>query len=199
DCDTLALLGAKEGHLYLAMHLIQEWHRVNVYDYQTDSQQLTLLFSFYQPDHIAPNMMPGFNHFGYLNVNFSEFGFDSANQQLYFTDGQNILSTPMKIQLTSEPAKESRLIPIINRVYRLGFNRYIAVLGYENTTNQRIRIPRGPNNLITGANYTVHPPTTFYPGKHDSSFYVIFDSRDKVVWTLDGTTITITKELAGQH
>jgi hypothetical protein len=151
DCDAVTLLGAKDNHLYLAIQLMNEWNRFNIYDYQVDTKTLTLISSIYQPENLDPLMLLGATHFGYSTLNFSETGFDPATQTVYLTDTQNIfgalLTPPVTPTPTTPPTTTSGVVrPVLEFVYRNGDGKYTAVFGYKNESNQPVAIKIGPNN-----------------------------------------------------
>ncbi|HOJ76856.1 MAG TPA: VCBS repeat-containing protein [Bacillota bacterium] len=203
--DGIALLGADQNYLYLSIHLTDEWNRVNTYRYNLTTDHLEPLWSYYDSKQIDPTMMLGMTHFGYLPYDFSEFGFNSENKLLYFTDTQNILSTVLEPQTALSPTQpptqpptqeiQPKLKPVLIRVEKIGPRTYRAVFGYVNSTKKPIFVPLGTNNHLNRFYFGVILPISFISGEH-KAFSVEFDKSETVSWTLNGITVTASKENA---
>ena len=86
------------------------------------------------------------------------------------------------------------LIPVLNCIQAGSGSSYTAVLGYTNPTRTTYVLYGSPNR-ISPSSYDGDQPHRFDPGTHNAVFSLPISSGT-VTWTLQGTTLTISKNAA---
>ncbi|MBT9548321.1 MAG: S8/S53 family peptidase [Candidatus Sericytochromatia bacterium] len=115
------------------------------------------------------------------------------NKQMNLSDSFSVLVQKNK-QPPSAPQKSIR--PILDCI-RINQNKtHIAYFSYFNESSTPVEIPIGPNNYFHHTNQNQGQPILFAPGQSNrypqSVFQVTFE-KNNLVWSLNGTTITATK------